>query len=983
MALDKLGHDVVHEICTNQVVVTLQACVKELVENSLDAGAKRLELRLRESGSELLELVDDGHGISSDNFEKLATRHATSKIREYNDLSQKLTTFGFRGEALSAIAAMGDMTVCTRVAGDATATLLTYDRFGKLVSQVPAAREVGTTVSIRDLFKRLPVRHREFLRNAKAQVNAVLRFIQSYAIAQPEIRFHVLAEKKSGNGAGKATLLSSSGTAKGWRQAAAAILGDAILADVESFELVGGSSGWNVSGLISKPIGGRRSRDTQLFFCNRRPIDPPKRIIKLINDTFHQYNSRQWPLVILSFTAPQNLVDVNVTPDKRTVFFHKEEELLKEVQDKLTALFAPVACIPASLHILSTLGVRPQSSERMQSADIDALAVQSPSRTSADISSRSSDMTAAPLQDAECKTPENPSCEQSDIMQDPRLVSDSAESATQSQQADVEMETPEKLIGRPGGSMLDSQYSGPADPFASLSSADAEFQLTELTTSTTTQVLEFKLEDDAHQSQGMSVVQYEVLESMERANDSSSQSAMVPEFQVQEIGQESLTATGSEEVLRPDEPMEFVALDYTSMPQLDTTNASSLRRAQDTEAQQDVVPFAQDGPEDVDMVGALPPPPAHIASVRINVSMAQLEAASARRRQQQTPRGAPRFCNPGSDTPEEKGKIAEACMQFPSAFSLSSLRPGKGRATLDEVATFGAAEEAASTNAGAKEEGTNLLKFDKSCFSKMRVIGQFNLGFIIASLRTQAKETNSEDLEKTDDVREHQRKPSGLQLFIIDQHASDEKYRFEKSNYESKIDRQPLVSPHVLQLNPAQEQLAKSHLEIFRLNGFDIKSDESRPPGRRLQLASLPSCQGLIFGEKDIHDLLYTLEQAEVPAAEKDQSQELQIKDEQQKGVGLLDLAGHRGGWSSRALPRPKKVWQLLACRACRGAIMIGKALRVHEMERVLANLGTLQQPYNCPHGRPTMRHLIDTGAAWQEPRRSPPLKGRLGSPQS
>jgi len=272
-------------------------------------------------------------------------------------------------------------------------------------------------------------------------------------------------------------------------------------------------------------------------------------------------------------------------------------------------------------------------------------------------------------------------------------------------------------------------------------------------------------------------------------------------------------------------------------------------------------------------------------------------------------------------------------------------------------------------------DGTSF-KFDKDCFSQMRVIGQFNLGFIIAALRTRTQDPAGEDKGLKG---AHLDDPQGLQLFIIDQHASDEKFRFEALNRESKIDRQPLVNPHHLQLTPAQEQLAESHMEVFRLNGFELQQDDSRPPGRRLRLATLPSIdtsapatRGMIFGERDVHDLLYDIQETEaeqMPTSQHDNSSQ---------GGGLLNLAGHRALWSSTGVPRPKKIWQMLACRACRGAIMIGKALRVGEMERILANLGSLQQPWNCPHGRPTMRHLTDAGAARRAPRPPPPLEALL-----
>eukprot|EP00913_Durusdinium_trenchii_P010204 g9565.t1 len=130
---------------------------------------------------------------------------------------------------------------------------------------------------------------------------------------------------------------------------------------------------------------------------------------------------------------------------------------------------------------------------------------------------------------------------------------------------------------------------------------------------------------------------------------------------------------------------------------------------------------------------------------------------------------------------------------FPRAFSLAALREGEG-ASVEEVAKFGSEDGAA-------------FRFDKSSFAKMRVIGQFNLGFIIGALQAEGSD--------------------GQQLFIVDQHASDEKFRFEALNRESRIERQPLVSSHPLQLTPAQEQLAEAHLEVFRMNGFELQKDEA------------------------------------------------------------------------------------------------------------------------------------------------------------
>jgi len=877
--MERLEKSVVHEICTNQVVITLHACVKELVENSLDAGATRLELRLRESGSELLELVDNGQGIAEEDYEKLAMRHATSKIGKYEDLSQSLSTFGFRGEALCAICAMGDVTVCTRTASDATAMLLTYDRFGKLTSKVTAAREVGTTVSVRELFKRLPVRHREFLRNAKAQVSATVRLIQAYAVAQPEIKFHMSAEKARGTGMGRTTLLSTPGTARGWRQAVAAALGDQLLVDVQAFELQG-ESGWKVSGLISTPFGGRRTKDMQLFFINRRPVEPPKRIVKLINDTFHQYNSRMYPLLILAFSASQTQVDVNVTPDKRTVFLHKEEELMVDIQKRLTEIYTGVA------------GSNPEG------AKSGGKAAEAPSRAEAEIEGTSA-----------VGTPFGTQLNIMDMMASSQPRQDTQLPLT------LPAATPMEVDLDAGPPDRDSDMRGETE---ASSAAGLPTLIVEA----------WEPSEDSPPLQASDGTGYLSTPGPHIA----AKSSLTPKKVSQKLNGGTDGSVAEEALPREDElrvmPLELM-----------------LPNSQEAESSGDSLPGME---VDTETAAPMNPPVSEQAlgmKTSVRITMAELEAAVERRQKHARTSLAGR-ATVGTAT----------SVQFPSAFSLSSLRGkgGKGSSTLEEVAKFATNVEAGKL----LDSGSTAMQFDKSYFSQMRVLGQFNLGFILAALRGG---------------------PQGsLQVFIVDQHASDEKFRFEGLNRESKVDKQPLVSPHYLQLTPAQEQLAQSNLEVFRLNGFELSVEESRPPGRRLRLTTLPNCKGLVFDEKDILDLIWKLEETETDA---DRSTH---RDDSARGSeassGLLDLTAHRALWSATAVPRPPKVWSLLACRACRGAIMVGRALKDTEMERVLCNLGTLQQPWNCPHGRPTMRHLVDTSAAKRVPRRSPPLATLLAT---
>ncbi|KAJ3118647.1 Mismatch repair endonuclease pms2 [Phlyctochytrium bullatum] len=180
-AIDKTS---VHRICSGQVIFDLATAVKELVENSLDAGATYVEVRLKDQGL--------------DGFEVLALKHYTSKISRFEDLT-RVTTFGFRGEALSSLCATGTVTITTATAEDAPMAIkLEFDSFGKLANKTPCAREKGTTVSVRGLFESLPVRHREFKKNIKKEFRRCLDVLQSYALIAEGARVHVSNQSAKG-----------------------------------------------------------------------------------------------------------------------------------------------------------------------------------------------------------------------------------------------------------------------------------------------------------------------------------------------------------------------------------------------------------------------------------------------------------------------------------------------------------------------------------------------------------------------------------------------------------------------------------------------------------------------------------------------------------------------------------------------------------------------------------------------------------------
>ncbi|ETI30640.1 hypothetical protein, variant 3 [Phytophthora nicotianae P1569] len=188
----------------------------------------------------------------------------------------------------------------------------------------------------------------------------------------------------------------------------------------------------------------------------------------------------------------------------------------------------------------------------------------------------------------------------------------------------------------------------------------------------------------------------------------------------------------------------------------------------------------------------------------------------------------------------------------------------------------------------------------KEDFKRMEVLGQFNLGFIIGKLDND--------------------------LFIIDQHASDEKFNYETLQQTTVMHQQPLVRPLMLELTAGEEMIILDHLDVFAKNGFTFLVDKDAPATKKLKLLSLPFTKHTQFGTEDIRELASLLMDAPL----------------------------------NPATIRLPKVMAMFASRACRSSIMIGTALHKEEMQKIVRNLSGLDQPWNCPHGRPTLRHLVD-----------------------
>lgn len=230
------------------------------------------------------------------------------------------------------------------------------------------------------------------------------------------------------------------------------------------------------------------------------------------------------------------------------------------------------------------------------------------------------------------------------------------------------------------------------------------------------------------------------------------------------------------------------------------------------------------------------------------------------------------------------------------------------------------------------------LTIHKGDFGKMKIVGQFNLGFILAVRPC------SISVSPTSTPKATQQKPQDDELFIIDQHASDEGFNFERLQATTIVQSQRLVRPKPLELTAVEEEIVIENQSCLEKNGFVVAVDESgdEPVGSRCQLLALPLSRETTFSLADLEELISLL------------------RDDPTNGDGA---AGSGGGH----VPRPSRVRKMFAMRACRSSIMIGKALSRQQMERVVRHMGKMEKPWNCPHGRPTMRHLCGLGDTWDE----------------
>ncbi|XP_026762426.2 mismatch repair endonuclease PMS2 [Galleria mellonella] len=849
--------DTIHRICSGQVVLSLAVAVKELVENSLDAGATNIDVKLKNYGIDLIEVSDNGTGVTEDNFTALTLKYHTSKLSDYSDLLG-VTSFGFRGEALSSLCALANLTITTRHKSCDYAMKIEYDHKGNIIKKTPCSRQIGTTVSLSNLFISLPVRQKEFHKNAKREFNKMTHLLYAYCLISLGVKI-TCSNQTSANS--KSLVVATQGSSS-YKDNIACIFGLKQLQNILeikpeyttnikdnifkglSGEVQSSDESVNIEDVeinlsedsndadnsqqnnsqesitssqkslgyknIVNPVeftgyisscahgSGRSSTDRQFFYVNSRPCEPIK-IMKLVNEIYKQYNSNQYPFVFLNVNTERTSIDINVTPDKRKIFLIKEKIILDTLKNSLLKLFESIP---------RTLKVEPLNNF---------------------ITAGSNDV-------------------KPDVSQ-PRIFNSFLQQFNNKTKntCEIQNSNSNQELKRKSTSILE---------FVSSKTMKKDIE-----------DINDNIKPDENNCEEDNSVDYAINHSDGIENNCVNDSATSVDY---------IAAENNKDTSQKFKMCISLKEDNTNCK----NNTENIIYLEST----DSLPNTQI--KNLNDIIIEKEHTIKCKTPKITGKSSSIEKINKKTKIVTDKEDLGNY-NRRSINMKTSLEEVKALTNIYNSFNVVKSIPEKikFKSEINPV-----------HNKRCEEELSREIS--KDSFKEMNIVGQFNLGFIITKL--------------------------GDDLFIIDQHATDEIYNFETLQKNTELTNQKLVIPQQLELTGVNEQILMDNLAVFKKNGYTFEINENALPTKRVKLLTIPMFKNWIFGKEDIEELLFMLRE------------------------------------SPSEYCRPSRVRAMFASRACRKSVMIGTALSKSDMKKLVDHMAEIEKPWNCPHGRPTIRHLVN-----------------------
>ncbi|HEY3874368.1 MAG TPA: DNA mismatch repair endonuclease MutL [Candidatus Kapabacteria bacterium] len=326
MLVKRLPDSIAQKIAAGEVVTRPESVVKELLENALDAAAKNVTIILKDAGRTLIQVVDDGSGMSREDARASIERHATSKLSSIDDL-ERLNTYGFRGEALAAIASVSKFELLTRPSREELGTQLIVE--GSILrSCESAACDEGTSISVRNLFFNIPAR-RKFMKTEATEFKHVVETVTKAALSHSDVHFIFVSD---------GDMIFDLPSDVPLPERIEQIFGSRLRGALLPVERV--SSGLHLHGFVSAPSFVKRVRTEQFFFVNHRPIVSRSLSYAVASAYEHLVEKGAFPSAFLFITVDPSTIDVNVHPQKLEIKFEDERTITEEVRRALQEALA-------------------------------------------------------------------------------------------------------------------------------------------------------------------------------------------------------------------------------------------------------------------------------------------------------------------------------------------------------------------------------------------------------------------------------------------------------------------------------------------------------------------------------------------------------------------------------------------------------------------------------------------------------------------
>jgi DNA mismatch repair protein MutL len=352
MSIRQLPELLINQIAAGEVVERPSSVVKELVENSLDAGSQSIQVLLEQGGKRLVRVIDDGCGIPKDELPLALARHATSKITSLDEL-EEVATMGFRGEALPSMASVSRMTITSRTAGQEHAWQVKAAN-GNVEDAIPAAGGQGTQVELRDLFYNVPAR-RKFMRTDRTEFSHVDELLKRFALARPDVGFQLQHNNRM------VRQFSPVRTDEDMQARLEAVVGKEFVEHGLAIDEQRGS--FSLRGWVAEPRYNRPQADRQYFFVNGRVIRD-RLVAHAIRQAFRDvlFHGRH-PAFVLFFEMPFTGVDVNVHPQKHEVRFRDSRSVHDFIFSTLNRSLAGAGVGGGALRPGTDMGEQPDSGQ--------------------------------------------------------------------------------------------------------------------------------------------------------------------------------------------------------------------------------------------------------------------------------------------------------------------------------------------------------------------------------------------------------------------------------------------------------------------------------------------------------------------------------------------------------------------------------------------------------------------------------------------